>query len=188
MADNDALKGLAVGFIGFLLCDIAITGRFGSLLGAVIDPANLVTGTFPFNQSTNGNSTGGNSGTSNLPTGGTLTPVQIATYAKNAGFSGQGLIYAIAICLAESGGQVGIINKSDKTDYGLWQINIKAHPQYTPARLLSDPAYNASAAYQISSGGKNWNPWTTFTNGAYNNYISTAVKAAAQINALPQES
>jgi hypothetical protein len=103
-----------------------------------------------------------------------LSASQIAGYASQAGFRGNALTIAVAVALAESGGNTQAINQSDKTDYGLWQINIAAHPQYSPQRLLSDPLYNAQAAYQISSSGSNWNPWTTFTNGAYKNFLNVA--------------
>ncbi len=46
--------------------------------------------------------------------------------------------------------------------FGLFQVNTLAHPSYDEGRLL-DPDYNARAALLISSGGKNWHPWSTYT-------------------------
>lgn len=57
--------------------------------------------------------------------------------------------------------------------FGLWQINTLAHPQYDETQLL-DPAYNARAALAVSSGGKNWRPWSTFTSGLYRKYLAGA--------------
>jgi hypothetical protein len=45
--------------------------------------------------------------------------------------------------------------------FGLWQVNHPSHPEFDPARLL-EADYNAHAALLISSGGTNWNPWSTF--------------------------
>lgn len=51
--------------------------------------------------------------------------------------------------------------------FGLFQVNTLAHPSYDEARL-ADPDYNARAALLISSGGKNWHPWSTYTADASN--------------------
>src|SRR3954453_8087506 len=88
---------------------------------------------------------------------GTLTAQQIAGYAAAAGASGQALVTAVAIALAESGGQVGVVspaNRDGTHDRGLWQIN-DVHSQYDKQRLVTEPAYNAQAAAEISSGWTN---------------------------------
>jgi cell wall-associated NlpC family hydrolase len=36
---------------------------------------------------------------------------------------------------------------------------------------LFDPRINARVAYQMSNGGTNWQPWTTYTRGAYLKYL-----------------
>lgn len=93
---------------------------------------------------------------------------QIASYAYSAGFRGNALTMAIAIALAESGGNTTATNHNTNgsTDYGLWQIN-SSHSQYNPTLLLSNPAYNAQAAFQLSSNGSNWRPWcTAYSDGA----------------------
>jgi hypothetical protein len=150
-------------FIGFLFLIVALTGKLGSLLGAVIDPANMID-----------RSGGGTNPTpTNQPVGTILTASQISSYAQSAGFRGQSLQIATAIALAESGGRVAAVNHDSdgSTDRGLWQIN-SIHSEYNANRLLNDPAYNAQAAYQISSGGSNWYPWTTYVNGAYQRYLN----------------
>src|SRR4051794_30602915 len=104
-----------------------------------------------------------------------ISPQQIAQYAYQAGFRGNSLNVAVAVALAESSGNTTAVNHNTNgsTDYGLWQIN-SVHSQYNPTLLLSNPAYNASAAWDISSHGSNWNPWTTFATGAYLKYMSQA--------------
>ena len=163
-------------FIGFLMIMIGVTGKLGSLLGAVIDPANMVD-----SQPPGSGSAGGSTGGEGKPAAsGTLTPAQIGVYARQVGFSGQSLVIAIAIALAESGGSVGAINTANSngtTDRGLWQIN-SVHSQYNATKLF-DPAYNARAAWEISSGGTNWFPWTTYTNGRYQKFLNEA-QAAVQ--------
>lgn len=118
----------------------------------------------------------------------TLDAQGIARYAIGAGASGAALATAVAVALAESGGQVGIVSKknSDGTyDRGLWQIN-DVHTQYDRTRLVTDPAYNAQAAAEVSSGWTNFHPWTTFNTGAYKAHLGDATTGAASAGgALP---
>lgn len=111
-----------------------------------------------------------------------LTPGQIAVHAKNAGFTGDGLVWAIAVALAESGGNPTAIGvNSDKwksRDRGLWQINNHWHPEVTDA-VAFNPAAAAKEAYRISGGGKNWKPWATYTNGRAAAKLGAARMAAA---------
>ena len=44
---------------------------------------------------------------------------------------------------------------------GPWQINVAAHPWASPWLLTHSWWYSARAAYRISDGGRNWQPWTT---------------------------
>ncbi len=112
----------------------------------------------------------------------TLTAPQIAQQAAAAGFSGFALIEAVAIALAESSGNSDAVNPGTvqipENSQGLWQINLNAHPQYSSPSIL-DPLTNAEAAFAVSSGGTNFNPWSTFTNGAYKQYINQATLAVA---------
>jgi hypothetical protein len=90
-------------------------------------------------------------------------------YAQLAGFSDPD--FATAIAMAESGGNPRAVAKTDREhSVGLWQINLRAHPQYTEAQML-DPKQNAAAAYKISRGGTNWRPWSTYQSGAYQRYL-----------------
>lgn len=111
-----------------------------------------------------------------------LSAVQIAQYAKSAGFSGNNLITAIAVALAESTGSTTALNPHTKCA-GLWQIHPvhkKSHPTWTQSWLYQ-PGNNAKAAFVISSGGKNWRPWEAFTNGAYKRHLSAAQAAVRSV-------
>ena len=106
------------------------------------------------------------------------TPLSIAGYAQNAGFSGFDLGIAVAIAYAESAGNPNAIGDLDLgTSVGLWQINLAAHPEYDQQTLL-DPQQNANAAFAIySAAGNSFSPWTTFNNGAYLNNAQQAQDA-----------
>lgn len=137
-------------------------------------------------------STGQTTTTSSLaavdrPSGGKeqLSAVQVAQYAYDAGFRGVDLVTAVAVSHAESGfdaARLSPVNSDGSRDQGLWQINDKAHPQYTRSAMF-DPVQNAKAAFSVSSGGHNWAPWTTYNNGAYRQYLSDAQAAVDQVKA-----
>lgn len=96
-----------------------------------------------------------------------FTREALLAIAQNAGFPDPKL--AAAIALAESGGVVHAIRRSARENsVGLWQINTLVQP-YSVANMR-DPLKNARAAFEISKGGTNWRPWTTFTNGRYRQY------------------
>lgn len=179
--DNSGGRLFLMAIVGWLLIEVGLTGRLGSILASFIDPQAMV------EQNQSNSAATGLVDVSKLPQKGTLTPKQIAEYAINAGFTAtttnNGLVTSIAVCLAESGGNINAHNPGSRTDiensYGLWQINILAHPSYAAARLLT-PAYNAQAAYDISSAGTNWNPWGTYTSGAYRAHLDVARQAALE--------
>lgn len=93
---------------------------------------------------------------------------------------------AAAVAEAESGGDPTKINNTaypnlpgynpvkpgDLPEYsvGLWQINIVSHPGYTQAQM-EDPVQNAAAAVAISRNGTDFGFWTTYTSGAYRQYV-----------------
>jgi hypothetical protein len=108
----------------------------------------------------------------------TLNAAQIAQYASQAGFSGNALITATAIALAESSGRTDVINSLGCV--GLWQIYQKYHPQWSVAQL-QNPATNAQAAYAISNGGRDFTPWETYTNGMYIAQLGAARLGAASV-------
>jgi hypothetical protein len=119
---------------------------------------------------------------------------------QNAGFSGASLSTAYGIVKAESGGRSGAYNPNglDKS-YGLFQINMENNDPrnpnmgikrneaylkkyksigYTGEQSLLDPNINAKIAYDISKGGTNFNPWTTYTSGKYLQHTSGMASAS----------
>jgi hypothetical protein len=126
---------------------------------------------------------------------------------QNAGFSGQSLTTAYGIVKAESGGRANAYNPTGMDDsYGLFQINMEnndprnpnmgnkrnaaylkkyASIGYTGPESLKDPNINARIAYDISKGGTNFNPWTTYTSGKYLQHtsgVSTANVGTKTVN------
>lgn len=123
-----------------------------------------------------------------------LSDQQLAQYAYNAGFRGASLNTAVAVALAESHGdpsQVGDVGLQTGTwgpSVGLWQIRSLNPGHGTAAEQAErnqtanlDPATNAANAYQISNQGTNFNPWSTYTSGAYHQFLNRASTAANQV-------
>lgn len=102
--------------------------------------------------------------------GGTYTYPQLVQLASNAGFTGAAATTAAAIALAESSGNPLAVNPNDPSgSFGLLQINQAAHPGTSTMAL--DPQGSFNLAYQISNGGTNFNPWSTYTSGAYSKFL-----------------
>lgn len=101
-----------------------------------------------------------------------------------AGGSPESAPIMAAIAMAESGGNPTAHNPVPPDDsYGLWQINMlgqmgverKAAYGLSSYTDLYDPLTNAKAAVAIGAGGKNFIPWSTYTNGAYKQYMQGGV-------------
>jgi hypothetical protein len=118
-----------------------------------------------------------------------LTPSQIKYFAQKQGFAGADLDIAVAVALAESGGNPTAHNATPPDNsYGLWQINMLGN--MGPARRkqigissndeLYDPNVNAKAAHLIFKS-QGWNGWSTYTHGQYKRHLSDA-KAAKPVN------
>jgi hypothetical protein len=99
----------------------------------------------------------------------------LAQLAAGAGFSGNDLDIAVAVAMAESGGNPNKYNPETqaaggtppgKGSYGLWQIYLKKHPEFEGVNLL-DPQTNAHAAFDVYSRAGGFTPWTTYTQGQY---------------------
>lgn len=104
-----------------------------------------------------------------------LSASAIAGYAKAAGFPATEIPTAVAVALAESGGEttaVSPVNSNGTRDYGLWQIN----SVHAPLGDWANPTHNAQLAFQIWSARKSWTPWSTYTNGRYLTHLDTNVK------------
>ena len=82
---------------------------------------------------------------------------------------------AAAIAMAESGGDSTAQghNTNGSIDRGLWQIN-SIHGVQSTLNVIQ----NVKAAISISNNGTDWGPWTTFTSGAYKQFLSGANASA----------
>lgn len=109
---------------------------------------------------------------------------QLIALAAGAGFTGDDLVTAVAVALAESGGNPQAYNPEVTAhapqgygSFGLWQIYLKAHPEFQGQNLF-DPQTNAAAAYSVyAAAGNSFRPWSTFTSSAYVAHVD-AVQAA----------
>lgn len=111
---------------------------------------------------------------------------QLVQYAQQAGFSSSSSLIIAAIALAESGGDPlkQHTNVDGSIDRGILQINNVYHSE------VSDScAYNVAcafqAAYAISNGGTNFQPWVTYQTGAYQKYVSNAAAVSPLQTAFP---
>ena len=115
--------------------------------------------------------------------GDVLSIAQLVALAQGHGFPDPAT--AAAVAMAESGGNTDAVGDMTITppygSVGLWQINLAAHPQYD-VQSLHNADYNASAAFAVSSGGTNWQPWSTFTTTnpalSYRRFLPAAQAAA----------
>ena len=110
--------------------------------------------------------------------------VGLAVAAAQAGFTSQGLRLAVAVGLAESGGNPTARGPNPptpgcpagSTDRGAWQLNDCYHPEVADA-CADDLACAARETYRISAGGSDWREWTTYTSGAYRAQLAAAGQA-----------
>lgn len=119
-----------------------------------------------------------------------LTPEQVYADARSVGFSPSQATIITAITGAESGFDPRSHNPiPPDNSYGLTQVNMlgamgpERRRQFglSSNDQLYDPITNLRAAYKISSGGKNWRPWSTFTSGSYQQFLPRARAAAAKV-------
>ncbi len=101
----------------------------------------------------------------------------IGKFAHAAGITKfEALRDAISIAMAESSGRTDARNNDANNAkwgpaVGLWQIrSLRAEEgkgTMRDASKLTDPAFNAASMFQISNGGKNWDPWDAYWNGKF---------------------
>lgn len=119
----------------------------------------------------------------------TLSASEIRTHAAKAGFTGTDLDIAVAVALAESGGNTQAHNGTGQDNsHGLWQINM--YGAMGPARRkqfgltsneqLFDPAINAKVAYAIFKSQGWRRGWTTYGTEKYETILKR-VKDGADI-------
>ncbi|NUP79752.1 MAG: hypothetical protein HOV96_19625 [Nonomuraea sp.] len=131
-----------------------------------------------------------------------LTYAQVYALARGTGLSQQQAIVATAIAGAETNGpsvglpmdptklgDTGITTATWGPSVGLWQIRtLKAETGTGRSRdinILTDPVQNARAMFEISSGGNNWGPWSTYGDGKYRAHMAAATAAAAGDSGKP---
>lgn len=87
---------------------------------------------------------------------------EIAAAAKAAGFSGNHLVTAVAVALAESGGDTTATNRNNNgtTDYGLWQINT-VHGDLLKSGNWQNPIDNAKMAMAVYKK-QGWTAWYAY--------------------------
>ena len=114
-----------------------------------------------------------------------LSVGEIGSFAAKAGFSGTSLAMAIAVALAESNGNPDAIDHDGNgtVDRGLWQIN-SVHTQFSPA-CDYDPLCAAEAAFSISAGGTDWEPWVTYQHGAEIPFLPEATAYVESAGSAP---
>jgi hypothetical protein len=115
---------------------------------------------------------------------GELSFSEIAKHALEAGWTGNDAKVAVAIAMAESGGNPRATNFVGRDlSFGLWQINMLG--AMGPARRtkyglkanedLFDPGTNAKVAYGIwAEAGKKFTPWSVYLNKRYMIYVAGA--------------
>lgn len=106
---------------------------------------------------------------------GYVTPWEVATMMRRAGFPAKELPTGVAIAIAESGLKVDADNG---THVGLFQIG--QEKGYDRAKLKSDPQYNVNAAYLVWKSQGWARGWLNYENGASYQYAGEAAKAVAQ--------
>lgn len=117
------------------------------------------------------------------------SPSELFAAERAAGLTVPEAIIATAIALAESGGDdtslgdVGLETAQWGPSVGAWQIRtIKSETGTGQDRDISalqgNLARQAQAMVDISSGGVNWQPWTTYDTGKYKQFLTPAQQAA----------
>jgi hypothetical protein len=104
--------------------------------------------------------------------------------AQAAGFVGEQVVVIVAISLCECGSQACQCNPDccpAGESCGVLQIYQPAHPGTRACAL--DPACAYRLAFQLSSRGTNFRPWTTYNNGCW---LSRAPAVRAAMAANPQ--
>ena len=103
-----------------------------------------------------------------------LTPAQLLSVLKDAGFKGNNLREAWAIAMRESNGRPNAFNGDLSTgdqSYGIFQINMigdlgpDRRDRYDLEKNsdLFNPYLNAEIAYKMSRGGEDWSSWKGLT-------------------------
>ena len=124
-----------------------------------------------------------------------LTASQIYTLLLEGGFSEPQARIMTAIAEAESArnvnavGDVGLQTDKWGPSVGLFQIRTLRADTGTGSdrdieRLTGNPVEQVKAALNISGGGDNFRPWSTFTSGSYRKFLDTPLQAGVPVPAF----
>lgn len=115
-----------------------------------------------------GGGSGSRGGSGSVKLTGKLSPQQIRGVAYGAGFRGKALDLAVAIAMAESGGNTGSTNHNTNgtVDRGLFQIN-SVHGGMSTYSTTA----NAKAAFSLYKKRGGFADWVTFNTGAYKKFM-----------------
>jgi hypothetical protein len=110
---------------------------------------------------------------------------------RAAGYEPAAAVVQTAIALAASGGRPAATRDSRPGPaFGVYQIRVD--PAVTGsggprdvATLADDPRAQASAAYQISAGGRDFSAWDSYRDGSYAQYLGQAQAAAGVPSTSP---
>ena len=98
--------------------------------------------------------------------------------ALRAGFLPAEAQVMSAIGMGESGGRGDATNPNGEYSVGPLQINLNAHSSSIDEDSARDIDKAMAFAYQLSRGGKDFSPWSVFTNGSYQQFLGGDAPAA----------
>jgi hypothetical protein len=124
-----------------------------------------------------------------------LTASQIYTLLLQGGFDEPEARIMTAIAQAESARDLGAVGdvalQTDKwgPSVGLFQIRTLRSETGTGGdrdieALTNNPEAQVKAAFNISNGGENFRPWSTFTSGSFRKFLDTPLQAGVPVPAL----
>jgi hypothetical protein len=111
---------------------------------------------------------------------------------QKAGFSPQAARIMYGIAGAESGynaniqGDLGLQNNTWGPSYGMFQVRTLRKDTGTGRdrdinALRNNLMRQATAAYRISSGGRNFSPWTTYMHGSYRKFLPSFAQGIKKV-------
>jgi tape measure domain-containing protein len=115
--------------------------------------------------------------------GGLIGPAGLAQLASAAGFPASEIATAVAVAMAESGGNPNSVYTNGPNtdapgshDLGLWQINDFFNTDALKLGNWADPLTNARMAF-YAWHNRGWRDWTTFVTGRYLEFLNGARSA-----------
>lgn len=102
----------------------------------------------------------------------TVSGATLVALAQQAGFGADSKT-AAAVALAESGGDPNAIgHNATSQDFGLWQINDRAHPELFTKYTWNSPTDNSKMAYiAYHERGNTFAAWSAYNNGRYKAFL-----------------